>query len=400
MGYGTKLLLIGLTAFTLMIAAAIVWGVAYDRQSTGQQASRRIADKWSGPLSVGALYLNMPDSTNAYPATFECSVNLQSKLLHRGIYEAQVFSAGIMLSGYFDEINPTPDSTNKLILDIDPQQIIQLESISINGNPYQWHEEKYSIAIEIPYTEIENADGKIAFAIKLKAKGTENISIAQSGRKSTTFMEGNTGNPSFGTQPLTDGSHYIIVEDTTQNNKCLLPLPTERSVTDNNFTARWQQHSNDSEPLVTASASFLVGIDRYQKVTRSIKYAFIIIILTFLSVFFAEVITRHQIPLLNYMLIGAALLLFYSLLLSLSEHMQFGGAYLISSIMTVSLITAYMWGMLHSRSVAITICSILTVMYTSCYILMCVSTYALLLGSLLLFAALAATMYASLKIKF
>ena len=100
----------------------------------------------------------------------------------------------------------------------------------------------------------------------------------------------------------------------------------------------------------------------------------------------------------NYFLIGAALILFYCLLLALSEHISFGWAYLVAMAMTVGLITIYMWRMLRSRKVGLVMGSILTVIYTSCYIMLCVSSYALLMGSLLLFCALAGLMYGSLRI--
>ena len=146
--------------------------------------------------------------------------------------------------------------------------------------------------------------------------------------------------------------------------------------------------------------TFLLGVDRYQKVERSLKYAFLIILFTFLSVFFAERLTKYPIPVLNYLLIGLALILFYVLLLSLCEHMTFGVAYAIASAMTACLISLYMWGMLHSKKVAGTILAILAVMYASCYVLLCLSTYALIMGALMMFCALAVSMYASLKIKF
>ena len=117
---------------------------------------------------------------------------------------------------------------------------------------------------------------------------------------------------------------------------------------ENRFSASWQDsglHSgSDSE---YAGAEFLIGVDRYQKVSRSLKYAFIIIMLTYISVLLAEVVDEAApIPLLNYFLIGAALILFYSLLLAFSEHMSFGASYMIASFMTVALIAGYMWRIL------------------------------------------------------
>lgn len=87
------------------------------------------------------------------------------------------------------------------------------------------------------------------------------------------------------------------------------------------------------------------------------------------------------------------------MLLSFSEHLSFGTAYLIASTMTVVLIAGYMWKMLASRKVGIVIGLILTCLYGSCYIMLSLATYALILGSLILFVALAAMMYGSLKIK-
>ena len=206
--------------------------------------------------------------------------------------------------------------------------------------------------------------------------------VKQIGENSNIIIDGQARNPSF------YGSS----------------LPDERIIRDRNFRASWaseddrigQTYENGDGYVGT---KFLVGVDRYQKVARALKYAFIIILLTYLSVLFTEMITKRNIPLLNYFLIGAALIIFYSLLLSMSEHVSFGIAYLIAAAMTVLLITGYMWKMLGSRKVAIIIGLILTGMYGSCYIMLTLSTYALLLGSLLLFAALAAVMYGSLKLQ-
>ncbi len=81
---------------------------------------------------------------------------------------------------------------------------------------------------------------------------------------------------------------------------------------------------------------------------------------------------KHPIPLFNYFLIGAALVLFYCLLLAFSEHIAFGYAYLAASVMTVVLISGYMWRILSSKT-GMAICVILTGMYLGCYIMLCLS---------------------------
>lgn len=143
----------------------------------------------------------------------------------------------------------------------------------------------------------------------------------------------------------------------------------------------------------------LVPVDRYQKTDRAVKYAIVVILLTFIAILLAEVMMRHPINMLQYLLVGLALVLFYSLLLSLSEHLSFGLSYLIAAVMTIGLVTLYMRGILESVKVAGAICGLLTVIYAFIYVLLSLETYALLTGSIGLFIALAAVMYATLKLR-
>jgi inner membrane creD family protein len=373
--YGTKLLLIGCVACVLMIGALAVWIMAYDRDSKSENVAHNIAEEWGSALQIGNMTLRL-DSLCLAPDNYECSVQVNAKTLHRGIYEAEVFSAQININGHFFIPRHTTDSTLTVCVSISPQNIYDLQPLYINGQPYFWNKTANNIYATIPLHKYSPNDS-LSISTAISANGAEKLSVYPSGKRSVITIGGDAGNPSFGGNSL----------------------PQTRTVTKKYFRAQWVSYNDSTTEIENVYTSFLVGVDRYQKVLRSIKYAFIIILLTFLSVFFAETFTHHPIPILNYMLIGAALILFYSLLLSLTEHMSFGAAYLISTIMTVGLITTYMWGMLHSARVGLIIGLILTVIYTGCYILLCVSTYALLMGSLMLFAALATMMYASLKIK-
>ena len=140
-------------------------------------------------------------------------------------------------------------------------------------------------------------------------------------------------------------------------------------------------------------------VDRYQKTDRAIKYAIIVVLLTFIAVLFAEIMMHHPIHIFQYLLVGLALILFYSLLLSLAEHISFGLSYLIASVMTIGMIYLYMKGVLGSGKVALAIGVLLLIIYVFIYILLCLETFALLTGSIGLFIALAAIMYATLKLR-
>ena len=145
------------------------------------------------------------------------------------------------------------------------------------------------------------------------------------------------------------------------------------------------------------TADLLVPVDRYQKTERAIKYAVLVIILTFIGVLFAETLMKRKIYVFQYLLVGLALILFYSLLLSLAEHMTFGLSYLIAAVMTVALVGLYMAGVLRSAKVAGYISALLSVIYAYIFVLLNLETFALLAGSLGLFVALATIMYVSLK---
>lgn len=382
MSIGTKILLLGLQCGILMIGALIVWVITYSRDELNKGVSDQIANEWGGSVFIkGPLIKNDIDSTAwLRPTVFNCNASVSTKSLHRNIYEAEVFDAGIEFSGTFNKDSLAALSDTLFIqLNLDTKQLVKLQPLKISGKSYEWQRTPDYLFVSFDIGEMPQT---IDFSSDFNIRGSSSLFISQVGCRSFITFEGEAHNPSF------SGSS----------------LPNDRSVTDGEFSARWENYASDSVSRISevksAEVYFLVGVDRYQKVSRSLKYAFIIIVLTYVSVLFSEIIVKHNIPLLNYFLIGVALIIFYILLLSFSEYLRFGIAYFIASLMTISLITGYMWRMLHSAKVALVIGSILTILYLSCYILLSLSNYALLLGSLLLFISLAAMMFASLKLKF
>ena len=142
-----------------------------------------------------------------------------------------------------------------------------------------------------------------------------------------------------------------------------------------------------------------IPVDRFQKTERAIKYALLVIVLTFIAALFSEFRLRRNINVFQYLLIGLALVLFYSLLLSMSEHMAFALAYLIATLMTVGMVTIYLFGVLKVKKQALIIGAMLLFMYAYVFVLLNLESYALLAGSIGLFIILAVIMYYSLKIR-
>ncbi len=371
--YGKKVVYLGLQCFVLMFSAFIVWGMAYSREETNRSTSRSITSEWGGPVTMTTPTLGCSTDSVAgiTPLQYRCEAAVEAQSLHRGIYEAEVYNASVTISGTFSkaELPVCADSLATLKLTLPAAQLVRTGELRIAGHSLKWKKEAEGLSATLPCDSLPEI---IDFATVLEIRGSGALRIGSEAASAEITIAGTAHAPSFhGTTP-----------------------PAQRSVEGSRFSATWVEEDSTNS---YASTSFLTGVDRYQKVCRSIKYAFMLILLTFICVMFTEIVLGQVIPMLNYFLIGAALVLFYCLLLSFAEHMTFGYAYLAASAMIIPLITAYMWLMLRSRKAALTMAGLLTALYVICYIMLCLSDYALLMGSLLLFVALAALMYGSVN---
>ena len=144
--------------------------------------------------------------------------------------------------------------------------------------------------------------------------------------------------------------------------------------------------------------NFKIPVEQYQQSMRSAKYAILIILLTFGVIFFTEIMNKTRIHALQYLLVGLALCLFYSLLLSFSEHIGFNPAYLLSAALTIILVGGYMLGITKKKKPSLIMSGLLSVLYLYIFVLIQLETFALLAGSLGLFIILAMVMYFSKKI--
>ena len=187
-------------------------------------------------------------------------------------------------------------------------------------------------------------------------------------------------------------------------------LPDSREINDYGFKARWHiLHLNRNYPQqwigslhkVYDSAfgvSLKLPIDLYQKITRANKYALLFIVLTFTVFFFVEVITKMKIHPIQYLLAGFGLIVFFSLLLALSEHLSFNLSYFISSTAIISLIVFYVYNILHDKKITLIGIVILLLLYAFLFTILQIADYALLLGNIGLFTALALIMIVSRKV--
>ncbi|TVQ14549.1 MAG: hypothetical protein EA364_04285 [Balneolaceae bacterium] len=136
----------------------------------------------------------------------------------------------------------------------------------------------------------------------------------------------------------------------------------------------------------------ITTVDHYQKSERTVKYALMFIGLTFIGFFLVEVMNRVQLHPINYLLIGLNLILFYVLLLAISEHLTFNSAYIIASVSLVALISVYASAVLKSLKLGSMMAGVLLFLYAFLFVILQLEDYALLVGSLALFVLLAVIM--------
>jgi inner membrane protein len=223
----------------------------------------------------------------------------------------------------------------------------------------------------------------------LRFSGAERVSVLAYGKTTHLAAEGDWRNPGF------DGGI----------------LPISRNVTDSGFSAKWSvpfiargvraQGPIDSITGLNTTAlgtSFVEMADPYQSVERSLKYALLFLGLVLLSYFVFEVTTGKRVHPAQYILVGIAQVIFYLLLLSLSERIGFGLAFLASGAATVVLLSTNAGWVFSSAQQAARALVSFSILYSLIYLLLRLEDNALLIGSLASFLVIAATMYLTRRI--
>lgn len=227
-----------------------------------------------------------------------------------------------------------------------------------------------------------------AFSFDLNLNGSEQINIIPVGESNAVKINSSWPSPSF------NGAF----------------LPAAREVKKDGFSASWKiLHLNRNYPQfwegsqykVTPSAfgvKLILTADIYQKSMRLAKYSIMFLVFTFSAFFFSEVINKRRVHPIQYILIGMAILIFYTLVLSLSEHMHFNYAYILSATAVSLIISGYAKAIVSNSKFALTILGILAVLYCYLFIVLQLEDYALIMGSIGLFIILAIVMYITRKI--
>ena len=428
-----KLITIGLLMLLLIIPISMISGVINERKSSQREVVEEIAksssysQKLVGPVLV-VPYVKMvrewkvdPDTKVRYqaeeksnghlyflPSAFSVDGQLKTERRARGIYEARLYHADNNISGHFDVpinygvVENLPDYEFDVpYVSMGIKDIRGIENglkIKINDDFLDMQPgSKLKILGEGVHATIKRPDLEqksiLHFKLNLVLQGTESLSIVPIGRDSQVNLGSDWPHPSF------MGDY----------------LPATREISAAGFTASWRTSyfsSNIEEAFhqcarkddcdVFASRYFGVGlidpVNQYVKSDRAIKYAILFVALTFAGFFLFEILKRLAIHPVQYGLVGLALAFFYLLLVSLSEHIAFATAYLISSSACILLIGFYVTFVLQSIFRGAIFSGLLASLYGLLYGLLSAEDYALLMGSLLLFGLLGVFMVLTRKL--
>jgi inner membrane protein len=432
---GLKLLLVCLLALLMSIPALFVFGILHDRTNRANEVTREVGELSGGPQTFLGPVLTVPyrippkpaaagqaaeaaveDVLVIFPQTGSASAAVDSEVRQRSLFKVPVYTTDLSFAAHFDLADAAGYAPQGAMLDwsraelvvgatdargakadvvmsIDGQRAVAAPAVNLTGGDRgidvppgidpdrQQFTSQVFFGVPAPATR---PGARFDAAASMKFAGAKRLAVLAFAKTTTFDAKSDWADPSF------DGGF----------------LPGSRTITDKGFTARWSvpfiargvAAGGDSRTIARLAqtalgVTFVEPANPYQSVSRSLKYAPMFIGLVFLAYFLFESMARRRVHPAQYVLIGLAQIIFYLMLLSIAERVGFDLAFLISAGATVALISAYAGWVFESRRQGVIALVAFTALYALIYVLMRLEDFALLVGALTSFAAIAAVMY-------
>ncbi len=411
-----RMVLVGALTLILIVPAILVESLVTERQNRRDTAVAEVSKGWGASQTLTGPILTIPyyvdtiiergivRSEKQYfhisPEQLYVASTINPVVRYRGIYEIALYNAHSSISGEF--------SLESLFQEkIPPEKILWDEALVTMGLS-DLKGIKDTVNLLWAGTSVPARSGLRAerflqrgitfspktgpdvhtysFSLNLNLNGTSEFRVVPIGKETKVSMSSTWSDPNF------LGSF----------------LPDTREISSNGFKADWKiLELNGSSQAVPAIAKneenacgvrLMIPVDEYQKMMRTLKYAIMFIALTFLALFLSEVMTKTALHPIQYALIGLALVLFYVLLLSLSEHISFNLAYCCSGISIITLVGLYTKWITGNTRIMVSISSVLILLYSFFFVTLQLQDYALLLGSIGLVCILMCVMYLTRKV--
>jgi inner membrane protein len=430
-----KAVLVAIVFAVLLIPLSMIRGIVGERAARQQSVVEDVAASSFGKQVFAGLILALPyaeeydeetgdgrerkierrhieRTLRLFPATSELDGFATVATKHRGLFKVRTFNWQTTVRGEFVldgrvKFDRTRENSHiiwgppKIGLGLsDPRGFVGAPTLEWAGQPVQLERGSgipgFASGLHATASYIDpTKPQRLPYALALSVQGTESLTVVPVADNNSMSLSSDWPHPSFGGQ--------------------FLPQPESERIGEAGFTARWivtslasntQQQveallgrKGDAPPSVERiEVRFVDPIDIYSLSDRALKYAFLFIGLTFGAFLLFEVLKGLPIHPAQYGLVGMGLATFFLLLIALSEHIAFWIAYLIAATACIALLGFYLSAVLHSVNRGLSFSLILTGLYGSLYGLLISEDNALLLGSLLVFAILAAAMLMTRKV--
>lgn len=416
-----KGLIIGAIALLLLIPAYFVKEVIIEREKRQEEVYKEVSSKWASDQTLTGPVLHIPYTevvnvtnqngvqekrTTKYlyllPESLQVDALAVPEKRKRGIFQVMLYSADLQLNGSFDlrqinelRIDPALIHWNDAYLSIGLTDLSGLQNppllnwkdtgINLKSGTREGSFLKETLVAPVSIA----ADEKISFSTRLEVNGSRNLQFVPAGNETTVKMRSAWPDPSFTGTILP--KHVISDSGFTANWKALAHT--------RNFPQTWTQDTYHKLDATAFGVDLHIPVNGYQKTLRSVKYALLCIVLTFAGFFLIETNNKKSVHPFHYGLIGVALILFYTLLLSFTEYIGFNAAYLVASVAVIGLIAWFVKSLLALSRPAILVGLILVLVYAYVFTTLQLNDYSLIMGSVGLFLALAVIMKFSKKIQ-
>ncbi len=433
-----KCLVIGVLAILMLVPLGMIEGLIAERASRRAEAIASVQASFAGPQTVALPFFVWPYTEQWSEQSFDAANRVraipmsESRSLvwfadqaqaaadvvvknerYRGIHRVRTFESAMVIDGAMnwpDRSQIKPSAEGRRIVWGEPRMVLPISdvrgirgtpAISFNGQALRFREgtqlPMLAAGLHVPMALL--SDESARFSISLELAGTERLAFSPTAATSVVIVKSAWPDPHF------SGSY----------------LPRDRTVSANGFSAEWsisalasdvqqqvrhlasqtrsEQRPQHAPARVDAfEVGFIEAVNTYLLAERSAKHGALIIVLVFGAMFLFDVPRSLNAHPLQYAFVGLALVIFFLLLLSLSEHIAFGIAYLIAASACTSLITYYLSYVLANQRRALGFGAALIAMYATIYSILISEGTALLMGSVLLFMVLAAVMIITRKI--
>lgn len=407
-----KMIMVGILTLALLIPLVFVQELIFERSKRQKEVVSETTSKWGGNVYFYGPILKIPyyDTTNkvreyAYFFPNELSNTTKVKMekpLERGIFKSNVFSTQMNFTGNYKETNfaargirPEDIYWNqaKIIIrttnlkSLKDEVKMQIGNQNLTFEPVNTTNNDSIESLEsliFDYKSVNSSN----FKFDISFNGSKQIKIVPVGKTTSVKMQSDWESPNF--------NGFFS--------------PSKRNVNSAGFQADWkvlhfnrpfaQQYFETLPDLgnYSLAVDFINPVDEYLQNERASKYGFLVIGLTFLIFFLIQSISKINIHIFQYCMIGIALIMFYTLLIAITEHSSFSFAYGLAGSSVIILISLYSISILKNNKFPAFIAASLTALYTFIYVIIQLEDYALLVGSIGLFFILAAVMYFSRKI--